>query len=163
MKYPRAILVPLDLSEYSFTALAYAEDLAALFPQARISVVCVDETKTEEGPREVDAALLERTRTAVMRMMIEKQISHQGLNIVVRHGKPACTIVRTAKELSSDLIVMCTHGRTGLGHVLMGSVAEKVVRHAPCPVLTIKPEAFHELIALSEDDIAGCLHLQASS
>ena len=53
-------------------------------------------------------------------------------------GRPADTIVRLARERNADLIVMATHGRTGLEHVVMGSVAEKVVRLAPCPVLTVK-------------------------
>jgi universal stress protein A len=52
-------------------------------------------------------------------------------------GDPATEIVRLAKEEQSDLIVLPTHGRTGLSHVFFGSVAEKVVRHAECPVLTL--------------------------
>ena len=53
-------------------------------------------------------------------------------------GDPADAIVRVAGEITSDLIIMGTHGRTGLSHILLGSVAEKVVRHASCPVLTIR-------------------------
>jgi len=53
-------------------------------------------------------------------------------------GRPADTIVRLARQRNADLIVMATHGRTGLEHVVLGSVAEKVVRLAPCPVLTVK-------------------------
>ena len=56
-------------------------------------------------------------------------------------GDPADAIVRVAQELGVDLIVMATHGHTGLRHVLLGSVAEKVVRHAPCPVLTVRSRA----------------------
>jgi nucleotide-binding universal stress UspA family protein len=56
----------------------------------------------------------------------------------VATGSPAETIVRVAHMRGADLIVMGTHGRTGLPHVLLGSVAEKVVRLAPCPVLTVK-------------------------
>ena len=58
--------------------------------------------------------------------------------VQVAAGHPADAIVRTAAELDVDLIVMATHGRSGLPHVLLGSVAEKVVRHAPCPVLTVR-------------------------
>jgi nucleotide-binding universal stress UspA family protein len=53
-------------------------------------------------------------------------------------GRPADTIVRFAREHNVDLIIMATHGRTGLEHMVLGSVAEKVVRLAPCPVLTVK-------------------------
>src|SRR5262245_47537112 len=56
----------------------------------------------------------------------------------VTAGDPAEAIVRMAEELGVDLIVMATHGRTGLPHILLGSVAEKVLRHAPCPVLTVR-------------------------
>jgi nucleotide-binding universal stress UspA family protein len=58
--------------------------------------------------------------------------------VEVAVGRPADTIVRLARERNADLIVMATHGRTGLQHVVLGSVAEKVVRLAPCPVLTVK-------------------------
>lgn len=56
-------------------------------------------------------------------------------------GAPAPEIVAKARELEADLIVMSTHGRTGLGHAFLGSVAERVVRGAPCSVLTIRPES----------------------
>jgi nucleotide-binding universal stress UspA family protein len=59
-------------------------------------------------------------------------------DVEVAVGHPAETIVRIAQERGADLIVMSTHGRTGLQHVLLGSVAEKVVRLAPCPVMTVK-------------------------
>jgi universal stress protein A len=59
--------------------------------------------------------------------------------VQVAVGNPAEAIVRTAEDLDVDLIIMATHGRTGVPHIVLGSVAEKVVRHAPCPVLTIRP------------------------
>ncbi|HEX9614580.1 MAG TPA: universal stress protein [Bacteroidota bacterium] len=95
--------------------------------------------------------------------MLDKQIAHAGVQIIVRHGKAASTNVKTARDARMDLIVMSTHGRTGLGHVLMGSVAEKVVRYAPWPVLTMKPEEFREVVALTEEDVAGSLHLHRRS
>ena len=65
---------------------------------------------------------------------------------VVRQGPPFLEIVRYAQEANIDLIVLGTHGRGGLAHMLLGSVAEKVVRKAPCPVLTVRhPE--HEFVA----------------
>jgi universal stress protein A len=59
-------------------------------------------------------------------------------DVEVMTGDPADAIVQAARDYDADLIVMATHGRTGLQHVLLGSVAEKVVRQAPCPVLTIR-------------------------
>jgi nucleotide-binding universal stress UspA family protein len=59
-------------------------------------------------------------------------------DVEIAVGRPADAIVRLARELDADLIVMATHGRTGLQHVVLGSVAERVVRLAPCPVLTVK-------------------------
>ena len=60
--------------------------------------------------------------------------------VQVAAGHPAETIVRMARELAVDLIIMATHGRTGVSHLLLGSVAEHVVRHAPCPVLTVRQQ-----------------------
>jgi nucleotide-binding universal stress UspA family protein len=60
--------------------------------------------------------------------------------VEVAAGHPAETIVRMARELAVDLIIMATHGRTGVSHLLLGSVAEHVVRHAPCPVLTVRQQ-----------------------
>jgi universal stress protein A len=62
-------------------------------------------------------------------------------DVEIAIGRPAEAIIRLAQERQVDLIVMATHGRTGLEHVLLGSVAEKVVRLAPCPVLTVKARA----------------------
>ena len=63
----------------------------------------------------------------------------------VRTGVPFLEIIRYAKELEIDLIVLGTHGRTGLAHVLLGSVAERVVRKSPCPVLTVHPKG-HQFV-----------------
>jgi universal stress protein A len=69
---------------------------------------------------------------------------HGAWDVEIATGHPADTIVRVARERKADLIVMGTHGRTGLQHVLLGSVAEKVVRLASCPVLTVRHRAVAE-------------------
>jgi nucleotide-binding universal stress UspA family protein len=66
---------------------------------------------------------------------------HPGAQTSLREGLPVDEILRAAKEASADLIVLGTHGRTGLPHVVLGSVAERVVRAAPCPVLTVRLSA----------------------
>ena len=63
----------------------------------------------------------------------------------VVEGSPKVEIIRYARKQDIDLIVLSTHGRTGLSHVIMGSVAESVVRTAPCPVLTVRPEG-HQFV-----------------
>jgi nucleotide-binding universal stress UspA family protein len=78
---------------------------------------------------------------------VEKHLAKSGLSVVsdVALGRPFMEIIRYAKDNQMDLIVLGTHGRSGLRHVLLGSVAERVVRKAPCPVLTIRhPE--HEFV-----------------
>ncbi|OGU63874.1 MAG: hypothetical protein A3C56_06070 [Ignavibacteria bacterium RIFCSPHIGHO2_02_FULL_56_12] len=77
-----------------------------------------------------------------------------GLTLVVRRGSPAVEISKYAKEASADLIVMATHGRSGLSHVVLGSVAEKTVQLSDVPVLTIKPLKFkhgHAIAGYSEE------------
>jgi nucleotide-binding universal stress UspA family protein len=74
-------------------------------------------------------------------MLSEAQGSKVDVARRVVVGIPYRKIVEVAEEEKSDLIVMTTHGRTGLSHLVMGSVAEKIVRTAPCPVLTIRPTA----------------------
>jgi nucleotide-binding universal stress UspA family protein len=71
----------------------------------------------------------------------EKIASHTG-NVIrnVREGMPPAEIIRYARDISIDMIVMGTHGYSGLEHAIIGSVAENVVRRAPCPVLTVHPE-----------------------
>ena len=72
-----------------------------------------------------------------LRDLLPDSLTSPGLVQVVT-GDPADAIVRVAQEIPADLIIMGTHGRTGLSHILLGSVAEKVVRHASCPVLTVR-------------------------
>jgi len=73
---------------------------------------------------------------------IRRQISKA--HAIFKEGVPFLEILKTAGEMQADLIVLGTHGRTGLAHVLLGSVAERVVRKSACPVLTVRPKAMME-------------------
>jgi glycine betaine transporter len=138
------ILVPFDFSPYAEQALAYAIELAHTL-QARLTLLHAIDT-TPLGVAE-SAALRPPSywvelETGIAEGMEEPlaRVHEAGLQgeTVIAEGIPFQTIIDTARDKSVDLIVMGTHGRTGLTHVLMGSVAEKVVRLAPCPVLVTR-------------------------
>ena len=90
-------------------------------------------------PPQPTVVLHDHNEAALTQLRDLMPASFQGpWGVDVAAGPPAETIVHVARERGADLIVMGTHGRTGLSHMLLGSVAEKVVRLAPCPVLTVK-------------------------
>jgi nucleotide-binding universal stress UspA family protein len=141
-------LVPVDFSPSSEQALAYAMALAAKL-QARVTVLhVIDRLPMAERyaavsprPNRVSAYLQNLEAEVQQRLDAQhKQIQEAGLagKVLMTHGVPSQTIVAIARDKHVDLIVMGTHGRTGVHHLLMGSVAEKVVRLAPCPVLVTR-------------------------
>jgi nucleotide-binding universal stress UspA family protein len=143
----RRILVPVDFSPASRAALEYAVFLARRF-DAGVEVLHVWEPPLYVGPEITITApgravtLAEFARTEASRGMEEflASLDRAGLpslNGRVDSGPPAATILRVATDEHCDLIVMGTRGRTGLAHALLGSVAEKVVRRASCPVVTV--------------------------
>jgi nucleotide-binding universal stress UspA family protein len=92
----------------------------------------------------LSVSLQRKTRVAAQRQLrrLETQVKGPNFRVhtVLTEGVPFDQIIRAAKRLRCDLIVLATHGRTGLAHAIMGSVAENVVRRAPCPVLTVRPQ-----------------------
>lgn len=147
------ILVPTDFSKHSQNALTYAVAFAEKFG-AEIYLLHVVQDLALFIPEAVTAGpplvppvdqLTAAVRTALARVITENQLQRLTVHPEVREGTPFYEIVRFAQEKEIDLIVMGTHGRGGLAHVLLGSVTEKVVRKAPCPVLTVRdPE--HEFV-----------------
>jgi nucleotide-binding universal stress UspA family protein len=129
---------PTDFSEYSWNAWEVACALARDY-QARLLLVHVEPplpSYAELGaipPEPVDRRALERHLA-----QIEPTDATLNVTRTLLVGNEASEIARFAKENHADLIVMGTHGRTGLGRLLMGSVAELVLRQASCPVLTVK-------------------------
>jgi universal stress protein A len=134
-------LVPIDFSPYAEQALDYAIALAKQL-QARVTLLHVIQPPLMAGadmgvwPSPTFLEELEAAVTSDMEGYLAR-VTAAGLEgeIVVVHGVPFQEILHAAKERQVDLIIMGTHGRTGLTHVLLGSVAEKVVRLATCPVL----------------------------
>lgn len=148
------ILVPTDFSEPSEVALRYGKELAAGF-NASLHVMHVVEDSalfayaSIEGSAPLGYNLLEDMTTQARKRLDEvlSAAEREALKaeLVVVNGSPFVEIVRYARDRQVDLIVMATHGRGAIAHMLMGSVAEKVVRKAPCPVLTVRhPE--HEFV-----------------
>lgn len=148
MKAFEKILVPIDFTSHSAAAVELAVDVARRY-DAQLTLLHVYEP--------VDYALppgyVVYTPEQLSRMTgeLEKRLQATARDVEKESGRPVETrllqgpagliIIDFARDESYDLIVMGTHGRTGLGHFLLGSVAEKVVRAAPCAVLTIKTPA----------------------
>jgi universal stress protein A len=137
-------LVPIDLSAYADQALAYAIRLASTL-EARLTLLHVMQPLPMAGVDmgvTLPATYLQEVEAEVQRSMEAAlaRVTAAGLTgeQVVLYGVPFQEIVDTAKARQVDLIIMGTHGRTGLLHVLLGSVAEKVVRLAPCSVLVVR-------------------------
>ncbi len=147
----KRILVPIDFSDCAKKALQYALPLAKEH-EAAITLLHVMAAPSypigEFGGLEY-ATLQADTSDLIDKKLAALAVDEGGgevsLDTVVRTGSPAAEIIDVARVLPADVIVISTHGRTGLKHVLLGSVAEQVVRHAPCPVLVVR-EREHEFL-----------------
>jgi nucleotide-binding universal stress UspA family protein len=142
----RQILAPTDFSESSKQAVACAYKLAQTFG-AKLLLLHVVELPTYavevflpsvDGTTLVDE-LERQARLDLAQLLAKAQDSTVELTFQACLGTPYYKIVEVAGAEKVDLIVMATHGHTGLSHLVIGSVAERVVRMAPCPVLTIRP------------------------
>lgn len=148
----KTILFPTDFSDYSMYALEYAVGFARQFRSRLVIMHVVDIFLYDPAyfaPYVPDQRAFDdfekRARERIAEIAREKIPPGIEVETVVKQGRPFAEIVREARERGVDLIVTATHGRTGITHVLFGSNAEKIVRHAPCPVLSIKhPE--HEFV-----------------
>ena len=143
------ILVPVDFEPASFAAFGYARDLAKSVG-ARVFLLHVVDAPAATGvwtpevyiPATAAAreTLLRQAHTRLTEMVRRSSDSQFEPTIEARVGAAIPVIEEYAREQGIDLIVMGTHGRRGLAHVLLGSVAEQLVRTAPCPVLTVRQE-----------------------
>ena len=144
----KKILCPVDFSENSHQALQYAAHLVLKDDDASLYLVHVVDSRIFDygGPiYEQETPDMRTTIDQSTREQLEKKLLSNVPNeiqnrveIIVLFGVPFVEIIKAARNKDIDLIVIGTHGRTGLAHMLIGSVSEKVVRKAPCPVLTVK-------------------------
>jgi nucleotide-binding universal stress UspA family protein len=138
------ILVPIDFSDSSVNALRYAAGLA-LKVHANLTilyVVPVDYGWLEIGKeawREYDERLQSQAAENLRALANDQLPKSASVDLEVRIGRPAEQIVAAAAESKADLILLSTHGHTGLDRVLIGSVADRVARLAPCPVFLMRP------------------------
>lgn len=142
------ILLPTDFSEPSLTATRYALELTRRF-EATLHLLHVIEDPVIYMPM-FDSAPLpskeefdEYARTRLEDWILPEDAAGLQIELSWVHGSPFVEAVRYAKEHEIDLIVVGTHGRGAAAHLLLGSEAEKIVRKAPCPVLTVRPDEHH--------------------
>jgi nucleotide-binding universal stress UspA family protein len=149
----RTILLPTDFSGCANYAVTYA---AAIARAARAKVICIYVLEpmvpavgytglADPMPIADISEQLEDSAERELPQFVHCEELH-GIEVeeVITHGDAAAEIVRVAAEREVDLIVISSHGRTGIGRMIFGSTAEAVVRHARCPVLVVKPPADEE-------------------
>lgn len=137
------ILVPLDGSELAEQALVPAAELARRFDAELYLVrVFLPPVVSPAAWTSIDMTKIRTEEEKFLRTYLdERKIEGVVCHRLLVEGEAADALMHTAKEQGIDLIVMTSHGRTGFNRWLFGSVAERVVRHAPCPVLTIGPDS----------------------
>ncbi len=147
------ILAPTDFSDFSTHALRYGCEFANRFGAELHLLNVIEESLTTPDPLlgspvpEAEIHDLQHAAESGIEQLPEVSWL-DGVNVaarVVQIGSPFVEIVQYAKRNEVDLIVIGTHGRTGLAHAMIGSTAERVIRKAPCPVLTVRPEG-HDFI-----------------
>lgn len=148
MKRFKHILATTDLSPESFSAVQYAAHLAE-GQGAKLTILHVPQTTTllfTDFAPPVDLMSLDRSIETAARETLEgwvhRHVKSKAVSkIIIRPGVTHEVICKAAVDVGASLIVMATHGRRGIGHVILGSVTERVLRDAPCPVLVVRPPA----------------------
>lgn len=141
----KKVLVPIDFSDYSKEALLYSLNFIKCF-KADLTLIYViepviyppDFSATQISIPPTDVEITKNAKES-LQQLIQKEIpSDIKVSSVIKTGKPFVEIVETASEEDIDLIIISSHGHSGVEKILFGSTAEKVVRKAPCPVLTLR-------------------------
>lgn len=142
----KKILVPIDFSDYSKESLRYAVNFSKIFNSELILIYVIEPVvyppDFSMGQIAIPSVNLEMDKRASEELsnLAKKEIPQEiKTKTLVKTGKPFIEIINSASEEKVDLIIIATHGHSGVEHILFGSTAEKVVRKAPCPVLTLRP------------------------
>lgn len=143
----RRVLAPSDFSDHSLPPVRYAAELAEKFGAELIllhvvqdlALVLPDAVMPTAAAAPDVGAMMDAAKDGLAALVDRLGLARLSPRTELRMGSPAGEVVEAAKELGADLICIATHGRGGIAHMLMGSVAESIIRHAPCPVLTIRP------------------------
>jgi len=141
----KKILVPIDFSDYSKGALRYAANFAKMFNAEMILVYVVepviyppDFSMGQIAIPSVNAEWDVKAKEELDKLAKTEIPDEIKVTSIIKTGKPFLEIIDTAAEQKIDIIIIATHGHSGVEHILFGSTAEKVVRKAPCPVLTLR-------------------------
>jgi universal stress protein A len=139
------VLVPIDFSDYSKNALKYAAEFAKHFHSKMYLIYVIepviypaDFSMGQVAIPSTEMDLPKRAEEELQSLVASYIDPSLQVETLIKTGKPFVEINETAREKDVDLIIMATHGHTGVEHILFGSTAEKVVRKAPCPVLTLR-------------------------
>jgi glycine betaine transporter len=146
---PKHILVPTDLSDGAEQALDYACELARMLGADihLLNVVSIPAMGVPELGVAMTSTIIDQLVTenqAALERLARTKCTAQLGQVLIKAGDAREVITRTAQELGVDLIVMSTHGRRGISRALLGSIAETVVRSAPCAVLTVRLRDAHD-------------------
>jgi universal stress protein A len=145
--HPQRILIPVDFSDDAEAALRVASGMAEAF-QSELCVLFVLAWETRLAGTEEEAGALRLARQKLAEVVRNNVPEYLEVLPQVRAGKPWREIVEIAREWPADLIIIPTHGHTGLKHLFLGSTAECVVRYAPCPTLVLRQGALERWSAI---------------
>ncbi|MGA7213030.1 MAG: universal stress protein [Terrimicrobiaceae bacterium] len=137
----RKIVVPVDFSKAGQAAIGYAASFANLFDASLVLTHVIQRIYygDEFSYLQISTRRMRERVTKDLRTLMTRLPVAMNVEIEVREGSSSHEIVAVAKEKRADVIIMATHGYTGLKHAFLGSTAERVVQHAPCPVLIVPP------------------------
>lgn len=149
----RRILVPTDFGDSSTPAVRYAARMAEAFGAELIllnvvpdaALILPDAVMPAPVPTADLAKFMADAKENLARLVATEKLESLNPKVEVRVGSPVPEILAAATDLKADLLCVGTHGRHGLSHLLLGSLAERIVRDAPCPVLTVGPLAVEKL------------------